>query len=310
MSEASAHIPSCAKCSARAILYQPYSGMHLCARHFVLDVERKVKRRLRKSRAIESGDRIAIALSGGKDSSSVLIMLSKLIERRRDVELVAIAVDEGISGYRTHTLDVARRIARERDVPLEVVSFENEYGSTLDELVKEGRSACTYCGVLRKRLLNITARRLGATKLATGHNLDDEAQSVLLNYLKGDVERLCRMRPIRYKEGLIPRIKPLSDVPERETALYVYLHGIELEGPTCPYAEHSYRFTLKHMLNELEYEHPGTKYALLRGYERLMELVPREPFELVRCSACGEPSVGRMCKACELLSHVVGSDTL
>ncbi|MHC1588567.1 MAG: TIGR00269 family protein [Methermicoccaceae archaeon] len=303
-------VPSCTKCSSRAVLYQPYSGMHLCAKHFVLDVERKVKRRLRKSRALEKGDRIAVALSGGKDSSSVLLMLSKLLEHRRDVELVALAVDEGISGFRAHTLKMARKLSKQCDVPLEVVSFEEEYGTTLDALVDGGGKGCAYCGVMRKRLLNLAARRLGATKLATGHNLDDEAQSVLLNYLRGDIERLCRLSPERRMEGLIPRIKPLCDVPERETALYAHLHGIELETPRCPHADTSYRFTLKHMLNELEYGHPGTKYALLKGYERLMQVLPREPFELARCSVCGEPSVGDVCKACELLLETVQSDTL
>ncbi|MHC1597079.1 MAG: adenine nucleotide alpha hydrolase family protein, partial [Methermicoccaceae archaeon] len=131
-------VPSCTKCSSRAVLYQPYSGMHLCAKHFVLDVERKVKRRLRKSRALEKGDRIAVALSGGKDSSSVLLMLSKLLEHRRDVELVALAVDEGISGFRAHTLKMARKLSKQCDVPLEVVSFEEEYGTTLDALVDGG----------------------------------------------------------------------------------------------------------------------------------------------------------------------------
>ncbi|MHC1593034.1 MAG: TIGR00269 family protein [Methermicoccaceae archaeon] len=310
MDKVSGRAPSCTKCSSRAVLYQPYSGMHLCARHFVLDVERKIKRRLRKSRAVESGDRIAVAISGGKDSSSVLLFLSKLLENRRDVELVALAVDEGITDFRVHTLKNARTLAGECEVPLEVVSFEKEYGTTLDMLVGEDKKGCTYCGVMRKRLLNLTARRLGATKLATGHNLDDEAQSVLLNYLKGDTERLCRLSPTRYKEGLIPRIKPLCDVPERETALYAHLHGIELEYPKCPYAKSPYRAILKRMLNELEYGHPGTKYALLKGYERLMELLPREPFELTRCSVCGEPSVGVVCKACELLVQTPQSDTL
>ena len=314
MSGVSNEIPPCTKCGSPSIIFQPYSGLHLCKKHFIEDVERKVKRRIRKFRMIKPGDKIAVALSGGKDSSALLILLKKITEMRKDVEIVALSVDEGIADYRPKTLETAKLLTSRLKVPHIIRSFEDEYGVHLDELIKRSKKrggwvgGCSLCGVLRKRLLNTISRDIGATKLAVGHNLDDEAQTILMNYLKGDIERLLRLSPKREKEGFVPRIKPLAEVPEREVALYSLLHGIDIEHLECPYASESYRFDVRDFLNYFEFEHPGTKYSLLRGYEKLMnemDTLPRKPFKLSLCMRCGEPTSGKVCKVCELLEGLI-----
>jgi len=309
-------VPPCTKCGSPSIIFQRYSGLHLCKKHFIEDVERKVKRRIRKKRMIEQGDKIAIALSGGKDSSALLILFKKITKMRRDVELVAISVDEGIAEYRPKTLERAKSLADKLNVPHIIRSFEDVYGNSLDELVKKAEKkyglmgGCSLCGVLRKRLLNSISREIGATKLAVGHNLDDEAQTILMNYLRGDVERLLRLSPRKEREEFIPRIKPLVEVPEKEVALYSLLHGVEIEHEECPYASESYRFDVRDFLNYFEMGHPGTKYSLLRGYEKLIDMIgvmdtlPKEFFELSSCVRCGEPTSGKMCKVCEILEKL------
>ena len=135
-----------------------------------------------------------IAVSGGKDSTALLFSMHKILSGR-DVELVAITVDEGIAGYRDDTIKAARSIAGQLGVEEHVVSFREEYGYDLDDMVVGKRVApCTFCGVFRKHALNRAAKHLGADRVATGHNLDDEAQSVMMNYLKGDLERLMRLQ--------------------------------------------------------------------------------------------------------------------
>ncbi|MGV8089764.1 MAG: TIGR00269 family protein, partial [Methanothrix sp.] len=227
----------------------------------------------------------------------------------KEVEMVAVTVDEGIAGYRDDTILAAERIARQVGVEQVVVSFREKYGWSLDEMVVGAEVApCTYCGVFRKNALNCAAKRLGAARLATGHNQDDEAQSVMMNYLKGDMERLMRFRPRRKQPGLVPRIKPLRDIPEKEIALYAMVNGIYFESRECPYARLSLRADVRDMMNRMESLFPGTRQKTLQGFERIEELCRGDwaQMELAECRDCGEPCVGKRCKACELLGRMEG----
>jgi len=302
----------CDKCKARSVIYQKYSGKHLCARHFEDDVHRKVKGVLRPYRLFGKPCRIAVAVSGGKDSTSLLHILHSLFSYREGVELIAISIDEGIEGYRHETIEAARLVSKRLDVPHVVRKFEDVFETTTDEMASQGHSKgpCSFCGVLRKNLLNRTARELGADALATGHNLDDESQTVMLNYLKGDVGRLYRLRPRRALEGMVPRIKPLRRVPEKEVAIYAILHNLPMDFSSCPYITRAIRQEVKEMLNEFEANHPGTKYSIMRGFDKILELqAPNASFQVVPCTKCGEPSSDGTCASCRLLESVRGEQS-
>ncbi|HOK58686.1 MAG TPA: TIGR00269 family protein [Methanothrix sp.] len=296
----------CSRCSRPSVIHQRYSGLNLCAEHFEEDVQRKIRETLRAYRIFSRGGRVAVALSGGKDSSVLLYTLKRIFSHRRDIELVALMVDEGISGYRESTLQTASALADRLEVPHITLSFREEFGITTDEIAREdlSQAPCTYCGVMRKHLLNRSARELNAVALATGHNLDDEAQTVLLNYLRGDVERLFRLIPKCPREGMVYRIKPLRRIPEREVATYAMLHGIfPSTHKSCPNVPRAMRLEVKKMLNDLEARHPGTKYSILRGFDRIRELAPDLHVELQRCERCGEPAGSSVCKTCQLLEE-------
>ncbi len=293
----------CSLCQERAIVSQRYLGQHLCQDHFIQDFEGRMVQTIVVNRMIEKGERIAVAVSGGKDSTALLFGLSRVLAEK-EVEMLAVTVDEGIAGYRDDTILAAKRIARQLGVEQVIVSFREKYGWSLDEMVVGAEVApCTYCGVFRKNALNRAAKSLGATKLATGHNQDDEAQSVMMNYLKGDMERLMRFRPRREQPGLVPRIKPLRDIPEKEIALYAMVNGIYFESRECPYARLSLRADVRDMMNRMESLFPGTRQKTLQGFERIEELCRGDwaQMELAECRECGEPCVGKRCKACELL---------
>jgi uncharacterized protein (TIGR00269 family) len=297
----------CSICDDNAIISQRYSGTHLCQRHFTESFEQKVEEAILKGHMVEKGDIIAVALSGGKDSTALLYILNKILSQREDVELVAITIDEGIKGYREDTIRSARKITEDLGIKHIVVSFKDELGLDLDEMVAGRKEApCTFCGVFRKTLLNRTAKEIGATKVATGHDLDDEAQSVAMNYLKADIERLARFSPRRVQKGLVPRIKPIKDIPEREVALYCMVKGFYVKMAECPYASLSFRSDVRDMLNGLEKKFPGTKHSLLKGFETLSDpLAKRYPqIDLKECRICGEPGIKDLCKACELLERL------
>lgn len=299
----------CIRCDENAIVSQRYSGKHLCGSHFIEDFDKRVEETLEKRLMITQGDRIAVAVSGGKDSTALLYALNKILIGK-GTRIFAITVDEGINGYRDDTIRSAERIAEDLGIEHKIVSFRDLYGFDLDEII-EGKEAapCTYCGVFRKNALNRTAKRMSATKVATGHNLDDEAQSVLMNYMKGDIERLMRFRPRRIQPGLVPRIKPFREILEKETALYCMINGIYAESRECPYAKLSLRADVRDMINRLENLYPGTKHSVLNGFEKVTELAGSEwtQMDLASCGICGEPCVKDVCKACELLGKLKGA---
>lgn len=292
----------CQRCSKSAVIFQKYSNAHLCKAHFIEDVERKIKRDIRKFRMVERGDKIAVALSGGKDSVALLYILHKVFQNRPDIELSAITIDEGIHGYRERTLEHAVKLTNELGIPHAVRSFEDDFGTTLDELTRRKEHApCTLCGVLRKNALNRAARELGATKLAIGHNLDDEAQTILMNFLRGDVDRMKRMSGAI--SGMVLRIKPLRSIPEKEVALYGFSNSLPVSTDECPYAGEALRNEIREMLNNYEVNHPGTKYSLLGGFDAIAQALPIPDTAVVRCEKCGEPGSEAVCKTCRLLGR-------
>src|SRR5512138_1411638 len=106
----------CSKCDSVAVISQRYSGRHLCAGHFTEEFEQNVIETLHKGKMVEEGDRIAVAVSGGKDSTALLYVLNRILADRladRKAELFAITVDEGIKGYRDDTMKLARKVAED-----------------------------------------------------------------------------------------------------------------------------------------------------------------------------------------------------
>lgn len=297
----------CKKCNHYAIIFQKYSGMHLCKKHFVEDVERKIKLTIRQEYSIRKNDVLAVALSGGKDSSVVLYVMHKILGNRPDIEIVAISVDEGIEGYRSNSLEAAKNLTGMLGVRHIIRSFMETHRVTMDELAASDREkgTCSYCGVLRNNILNRAALDIGATKLVTGHNLDDEAQTILLNHLRGDVDRMVRFSQPAAVEGLVLRAKPLRNIPEKEVALYALVNSLPVDFSECPYAGEALRGEVREMLNNFEIKHPGTKYSLLRGLDKLAGALAKElpPTKIEKCRVCGETCTEDVCQACKLLGR-------
>jgi len=295
----------CSRCDAVAITWTRYSGEHLCRNHLAEFVERRVKRELRSQVDLRGGERIAVGMSGGKDSGVTAVLLSKILANRRDVDLVGITVDEGIASYRPEGIVHARDLCGRLGIEHRVLSYEDLAGPTMDEVVTIDPAAipCGYCGPFRRQALNVAAREVGADYVATGLNLDDTAQSILMNIARGDIEKLARLGPHeQVQRGLVPRLQPLRLVPEVEVYLYARIERIPFHDATCPYAARAQRARFRDILNGLEAESPGTRHAIVRGYDQLRPLLQAKwpPADLRTCTRCGEPTVNDRCKACEL----------
>ncbi|MEN2975245.1 MAG: TIGR00269 family protein [Candidatus Caldarchaeales archaeon] len=301
-------LENCSFCgNSEIVYYRRYSGERLCRRCFLENIVEKVRYTISRYDLLKPFDKIAVAVSGGKDSLSLLKILAEIEKDYPSASLVAVTIDEGIPDYRDEAIKNAEEYVKKIGVPHYVFSFEKLYGFTLTEIVEKGvaRSInlrpCTICGVLRRKALTLAAEKVGATVIATAHTLDDVVQTYLLNILRGDT----RFTPIgvrRGAEGVIPRVAPLRLIPEREVVLYAYLSGIPFQTYECPYAEESMRDPIRSFLTEYEERFPGSLFSALKSFERIFEKSDRESG---RCTRCGEPTSRKICRACEIEDIIV-----
>ena len=306
----------CTLCKRKeAVFMRRYSGEKLCGRCFCKSIENKVRGTISKYEMFEPKDKIMVAVSGGKDSVTLLHILTKIEKAFPDAALSAVTVDEGIKGYRDEALKVAKKNCQKLGVEHVVTSFKEMYGYTLDEIVnmiqerkEKGLTPCSYCGVLRRRALNTAAQEAGVDKLATAHSLDDETQTMLLNIIHGDALRIARAKPVLkvIHPKLVQRVKPVCEVPEKEIAFYAYLRRIEFQSIPCPYAQTALRNDIRTMLNRMEEKHAGTKFTVFRSVERIRPALEAmaEEAKLQNCRKCGEPTVGELCKPCQMLQEL------
>jgi len=258
---------------------------------------------------LEPSDRIALAVSGGKDSTALLHILNKLEEKFPESEILAITIDEGISGYRDEAISIASKNCNKLGIKHHVSSFSEIYGYSLDKIIQsldenKGIKPCTACGILRRKALNVVARRLNADKLATAHTLDDEIQSFILNIIHGDTRKIGFMTPIlkSREKKLVPKIKPYCEVLEVESSLYTYLNGIAFQATPCPYRESSMRSEVRRFINMLEFNHPGIKFAIKKTLNRISTTMQISNCKKhINCEICGEPSSNSVCKACNII---------
>jgi uncharacterized protein (TIGR00269 family) len=299
----------CNNCETRPV-FKLHSGEKLCNKHFLGYFEKKVRKTIRVHKLIDSGDKIGVAVSGGKDSLTVLDLLHSIFKNNEKIEFVAILIDEGIEGYRDESIKRAQAFCEKLGVELDITSYKDEYGFKLDDVV-EGKKPCSVCGVLRRDILNQRAKTLGVTKLATGHNLDDEAQSIIMNQFRNNIEASARLGPmtgLADNKAFVQRIKPLYFVTEKEVMTYAFLKGIVDEFNECPYNQVSYRNHVREFLNRFEEMYSGTKHAIINSF---METVPvlKEKYKekgltLNECTRCSGPTSKDVCQKCVILEQI------
>ena len=329
---------NCDKCGEDAVMHAAYSGLHLCADHFCRSVETRVRRRVREDSLLpddatpEDPETWLVGLSGGKDSVVLTEILHDTFDQDPRVELVTLTIHEGIEGYRDESLAACVELTDDLDVRHEVVTYEEEFDLRMDDVVEddpENMAACAYCGVFRRDLLSKYADEYDADKLLTGHNLDDEAQTAMMNFLEGDVEQMAKHfdaslgafesggeTPARVhgEAGpFVPRAKPLRDVPEKEVALYAQLRDLPAHITECPHSSEAYRGEIQQLIYDLEERHPGARHSIMSGYEELARLAADryrdgDGPDLGECERCGAATTRDLCRKCALVEAVHAAD--
>ena len=292
----------------------PRTKKVLCKDHFTHFIIKQVKKTIDTYKMIEKYDNIGIGYSGGKDSTVLLNILSKTMQHKTFDTITVITIDEGIKGYRDGSLELSKRIAKEYDVKHIILSFKELYGATLDQIISKSLdkgislSSCAICGILRRRALNYGARGAGVTKIATGHNLDDEAQSIIMNLLRGDKGKFVRLsrNPIQKFPTLVPRIRPLIKITEPEIVLYAHANSLDYHSFPCPYSSSAMRNDIRSFLTTMEKKRPSTLTNIVNLHDSLGKYFPKSGVStpIYKCKMFDEISTHEVCPVCFLLDSI------
>ncbi|KAK4473507.1 hypothetical protein MN116_002869 [Schistosoma mekongi] len=316
----------CCRCQSKGYIKRPKTGHIMCKECFSWCFEEEVHWTIVHSKLITPGDKIAIGASGGKDST-VLAYILNLLNKRYGygAELLLLSIDEGISGYRDDSLLTVKRNQVQYVLPLKILSYQELYGWSMDDIVKRigNKRNCTYCGIFRRQALDKGALLLGANKICTGHNADDIAETVLmnsmfefcrnthfillklLNVLRGDIGRLKRCTAIMTgTDDILPRFKPFKYAYEKEIVMYAHMHKLDYFSTECKYAPQAYRGHVRSFIKELERIRPRTIIDIIASGERMAIRSDVKMPQKSACRKCGCISSQPICQACILLAQL------
>ncbi|MEM2918693.1 MAG: TIGR00269 family protein [Candidatus Altiarchaeota archaeon] len=282
-------------------------------KNFVEHFEEQVKKTIDDFELIAKGDKILVACSGGKDSTTALYLLKKF-----GYKVEALFIDLLLGRYSEKNFENIKKFCNENKIKLHKVSIRDEFGYKIcyihSILKSKGYSIknCTICGVMKRSIMNRKARELNATKMATGHNLDDEAQTIFMNFLQGNLSLCAKLGPktgFIKDEKFVPRIKPLYFCPEEEIRKYSMLKKFPVLYEKCPCAVDTFRLEIKGYLNEIEKKNPGVKEKIVYNFIKILPKIKeyyKSDEKLKYCKICGEPSRKEICKACEIVRIMMG----
>jgi len=271
--------------------------------------EAKVLNAVKKNNLISKRDKVLVAMSGGKDSTAVAYLLNKF-----GFKVEALHINLHMGKWSEKNLKNAHKFCKDNGIKLHVFSIKDELGYSIcyiKDVVKSRTNLkqCTICGILRRKLINKLARKLSAQKLATGHNLDDEAQTALMNLFKGNLMLGVNSGPkvgIIEDKKFVTRIKPLYFCLEEEIRKYSQEMGFPVLYQRCPCVFDAYRHKVRNALNELEKKNKGIKKNIVESFLKILPSLREKVHNksLLYCKKCGEPSRNDVCKSCLILEKI------
>jgi len=270
-----------------------------------MNIEKKTIQTIKNYKLFDKKDRIAVALSGGKDSTSVLYILHKL-----GYNVSGLMIDLHLGEWSRKNLENMKKFCNQLGVELHVVDLRKELGSGIcfiKQVVKQKKNltGCSVCGVIKKYILNKWAKKLKAGKIATGHNLDDECQTVLMNFLKGNLMLGVNSGPAAgIMKGFVQRVKPLFFIPENEIRKYSKKMKFPVLYEKCPCAFGTYRVETRNWLESLNLSEKE-KLKIVRAWMKKSEALKKKfDKKLFICENCGEVSSSNVCSFCRIMECI------
>jgi len=296
----------CSFCNEKSVYFD---GEHAyCKKHFIENFENKALSTIEKYNLIEAGDKVGVAVSGGKDSISLLYFLNKYGDYL-NIDVVGVHIDEGIAGYRNILTEYLLEFSRRNNIKIYIYKFSDYFNIKLDEALKLEKKlkSCTICGVWRRWLMWRAARELKLDKLATAHNLNDEVQTIIMNIFEGNIKDIAKGGPkVGILDGdFIPRIKPFYFITEKETTTYAILNGLYPPWAECPYIVNQIRDEIRKWLYKIESKYPNFHRKFLERFVYALDRIKedyrkKEKVNLKPCRYCKYPTTRDVCRACEI----------
>jgi len=268
--------------------------------------EDKVKDTIKKYKLLNKNDRILVACSGGKDSTTVLYLLKK-----QGYNIEALFINLFIGKYTEKNRNNVKKFCSSLGIKLYEVSVKDITGYSICYLKSILNSkgfnlkSCAICGSIKRYILNKYAKKLNKTKLVTGHNLDDEAQSFMMNLLKGRIDTSIRLGPktgVIEDKHFIPRVKPLYFCYEKEIKDYSKLMKFPVVYERCPCSIDAFRRNIGKLLDELEKDTPDIKIKVVNYFLKTLSKLKKGYKNLDYCKKCGEPSSNDICNVCNIIN--------
>jgi uncharacterized protein (TIGR00269 family) len=289
----------CKKCAQKAIIKLPRHNTAFCPPCFDEYVLDQVHRAIKSERMMTPEDRVAVAVSGGKDSLALWDILLRL-----GYNCAGMHINLGIGDYSRLSQEKTEQFARQQNAELILHDLAKTHGAGIPDLAQEThRPPCSACGVMKRYNFNRLAQESGFTVLATGHNLDDEASRLLGNVLHWQEDYLDKQAPAlpSTHPKLLKKVKPLFRLAEREMAAYCVFKKIDYIVEECPMSKDAKQLIYKDMLNRLEEAIPGTKQNFYFEFlKRHRTNIPELDENLKECIRCGQPTTGEVCSYCKL----------
>ncbi len=294
----------CTTCGDTAALELRRHNAAFCGPHVLDFVRRQVRVAVRKYRMLSPGERVLVAVSGGKDSLALWDILIG-----EGYQTTGLYLDLGIFEYSVESRAKCEAFAAAHGVPLMRYDVAREVGAPVPVIQKvTRRPPCSGCGLSKRYLMNKAALQHGFGVVATGHNLDDEAATLLGGVLQWQTDALARQSPALPASSpqLARRVKPLYRLSERETAAYAVLRGIDYIVEECPFAHGATSIAHKEILNRMEHTSPGATHNFLLGFlDRGQPAFTRATkADLRECERCGGITTTSLCAFCRLVDQV------
>jgi uncharacterized protein (TIGR00269 family) len=299
----------CRKCPNKAVLGIPRHHTAFCGTCLTDFVSQQVVRAIKEESMFTKADRVLVAVSGGKDSLSLLDVLHRL-----GYDVAGLYVDLGIGEYSRLSKSKVERFTQTRGIRLHVHEVLEKEGAGINDLSDLiHRPACSTCGTIKRYHFNRTAVEHGYAVLATGHNLDDEAARLLGNVLHWQTDYLEKQGPSLPDsvDGFAKKVKPLFRVAEREVAAYAIVNRLDYIVEECPNAKGAKMLLYKDMLNRLEHESPGTKQMFYWGFLAMqktgsgqrLSMAENDRAILQPCLKCSQPTTSEICGYCRMMAR-------
>jgi len=277
-------------------------NLKLCYDCFVKFFLKRTKETIEKFKMFSEKDKVLVAISGGKDSMALAKALKML-----NFNIVLCHINVGVEkeNYSFLSQQKVEKFAKEENLDLKVLSFKKEIGATVEEASRVlKKEICAVCGMIKRYLLNREAKDFDV--VVTGHNLTDEAGTLLSSLIFWKEEYLKKQFPILESEGSLKRkAKPFCLISEKETQIFCNILKLDYQKTPCPLRGGSYVF-FKKIVNQIENEMPS---ALLNFYKTFLKRKTkwgwkRSEISLRKCSRCGYQTVTDICNFCRLKEKI------